>query len=218
MSDYQPVDASLVAERVGRINERLEAVATGPVTLIAITKRFGPEAIDAAIAAGVQDLGESYAQELSAKVAERPDLDVAWHFVGGIQRNKVRLVADVVDLWHSVSRLKVGNEIAKRQPGARVLVQVNAAGTEGQAGCAVAEAPELIEQLRNLELQVEGVMGIGAAGDEDATKDAFAALVRVATLSELPHVSAGMSGDWELAVREGATMIRLGTALFGPRS
>lgn len=215
------VDPQQVADRIGEIQATIDRLATRPCRLVAVTKRFGADAVAAALDAGVDDVGENYAQELAAKAAEldqlRPDLAPRWHFIGGLQRNKVKLVAPRIHLWETISSMRLGAEVAKRSPGARVLVQVNLAGSSGQSGVAEAEVAALVEGLAGLDLDVAGLMMIGRAGDDDGTRALFARLRGLADDLDLAECSMGMTGDLEAALVEGSTIVRVGTAVFGPR-
>lgn len=214
------IDADLVEERVAALRDLIDRRATRPVRIVAVTKRFGPEAVAAAAAAGVHDIGENYAQELLEKAAEVEALDlppVRWHFIGHVQRNKVRGLAPVVAVWQTVDSVRLGTEIAKRAPGASVLVQVNMSGAETQSGVARDAVAPLVEQLRRLDLGVEGLMQIGALGDPDRTQAMFHDLRALADGLELVECSMGMSADLEAALTAGSTMVRVGTGLFGPR-
>lgn len=224
MSESSPsapsVDADLVAERAEALRTLVDRHRIRPVTIIAVTKRFGVDAVAAALAAGLVDIGENYAQELASKaehVAALGSGSPRWHFIGHVQRNKVRLVADVVDLWHTTDSSSLGREIAKRSPGAAVLVQVNLAESAGQSGVGTADVAPLVDTLRELGLDVRGLMMIGAAGDPAATRDVFGLLRRTADDLELAECSMGMSGDLVSALESGSTMVRVGTGLFGPR-
>ena len=162
------------------------------------------------------DLGESYAQETVVKAADGPP-GARWHFVGRLQRNKVRQVAPYVSLWHSVDRAALGAEIAKRAPGAAVLAQVNTSGEDTKGGCPPEEAGALVDELRRSGLEVRGLMTIAQRGPEGAAA-CFGLLRDLADDLGLPERSMGMSEDLEEAVAAGATMVRIGTALFGPRT
>lgn len=218
------IDASTVAANLDRIRDRIASAGGDPdtISVVAVTKGFGPDAVVAALGAGLVDLGENYAQELRDKAgvpAGRPHLPTPrWHFIGRLQSNKVRLVADAVDVWQSLDRPSVIDEVARRRPGAAVFVQVNAADEVGKGGCAVADTPDLVARARDRGLDVTGLMTVGVAGDDAATESAFAAVADLADGLELRHRSMGMSGDLETAVRTGTTMIRVGTALYGPRN
>jgi len=205
-----------VAERVAAVRARIaDAGGEGRVTLVAVTKGFGPEVVAAAIAAGVDDVGESYAQELVAKAAV---VDVPrWHFVGRLQANKVRALAGTVALWQSVDRARLVDEVARRAPGAQVLVQVDVSGEPSKGGCPPEQVPALVERAAAAGLEPAGLMAVGPQGGPEAARPGFRALVRLADRLGLAERSMGMSGDLEVAVQEGATMVRVGTALFGPR-
>ncbi|HKX70435.1 MAG TPA: YggS family pyridoxal phosphate-dependent enzyme [Acidimicrobiales bacterium] len=213
-----------VAARAAAVRARIEGAGGDPdtVRLVAVTKGFDAAVVRAALAAGLVDVGESYVQELVAKAAEL-DRDRSgeprprWHFVGRLQRNKVRKAAPHVALWHSVDRLALGAEIARCAPGASVLVQVNASGEATKAGCPPSEAPALVDGLRDLGLDVQGLMTIAPAGPAAAARATFRSLREVAGSLGLRELSMGMSGDLEVAVEGGATMVRVGTDLFGPR-
>ena len=205
-----------MAERVAAVRARIAAAGgEGRVRLVAVTKGFGPEVVAAAVAAGVEDVGEAYAQELVAKAAA---VDVPrWHFVGRLQANKVRALAGTVDLWQSVDRPRLVDEVARRAPGARVLVQVDVTGEPSKGGCRPAEVPALVERAADAGLEPQGLMAVGPLGPPEAARPGFRALVGLADRLGLAERSIGMSGDLEVAVQEGATMVRVGTALFGPR-
>jgi PLP dependent protein len=216
-----PVSDADVPGRLGVVRERLGAAArragrtADEVRLVAVTKGVDPPAILAAVRAGVTDFGESRAQELVAKASALAPERPAWHFVGRIQRNKVKALAPIVALWQSVDRAEVGAAIAERAPGARVLVEVNVDGDPAKGGCRPEEAGALVEALRGAGLAVEGLMTVPAYGPDP--RPAFAALRDLAGELGLPELSMGMSDDFEVAVEEGATMVRVGRAIFGPR-
>lgn len=217
-----------VAARLDVVRERIAAAGGAPdaITVVAVTKGHGPAAAAAALATGLSDLGESYAAELSST---RAAIEAAspltgdgpsprWHFLGQVQRNKVRTIAAQVDLWQGVDRVAAGDEIARRAPGAAVLVQLNLSGEPQKHGCRPDDAPALVERLVSTGLDVRGLMGIGPAGPPEAARSGFRSLVALAEELGLAERSIGMSDDLEVAVEEGATMVRIGRALFGPRS
>jgi pyridoxal phosphate enzyme (YggS family) len=210
----------LVAERADRLRARIRELTDRQVTLVAVTKGHPPEIAAAALAAGCVDLGESYAQELVPKAAALADGDVAprWHFIGRLQSNKVRALAGIVTLWHTIDRDSVAVEVARRSPGASVLVQLDLAGLPGRGGCDPAEAPALVGRCRELGLDVRGLMGVGAPGTPEDARPGFRLLDDLAGELGLDERSMGMSGDLEVAVEQGATLVRVGTALVGPRS
>jgi pyridoxal phosphate enzyme (YggS family) len=232
--DAPPTPSAALAglpERLAAVRGRIERAGGDPerVRLVAVTKGFGGDAIRAALAAGVTDLGESYVQELEAKASELVDAPdgagggdgdgalPTWHFIGRLQRNKVRKAAPFVGLWHSVDRLSLGVEIARQAPGAAVFAQVNTTDEEQKGGCPPAMLPTLLDGLRDVGLDVRGLMTIGPAGDPEDARPAFRRLREMAGAHGLAELSMGMSSDLEVAVEEGATMVRVGGALFGPR-
>jgi PLP dependent protein len=206
--------------RLAAVRGRVERAGGDPerITLVAVTKGFGADVVRAALGAGLRDIGESYVQELAAKAAEVEEVEgVTWHFVGRLQRNKVRKAVPHVALWHSVDRLSLGAEIARWAPGAAVLAQVNATGEETKGGCPPDMLTELLDGLAGLGLDVRGLMTIGPPGPPEGARPAFRLVRSLAEKHGLAEVSMGMTGDLEVAVEEGATMVRVGTALFGPR-
>lgn len=212
-----------VAARVEAVRDRIAAAGGNPaqVRLVAVTKGFGVEVVRAALGAGLTDIGESYAQELLAKApeleADEAEPLLRWHFIGRLQRNKVRKLASRVSLWQSVDRLPLGAEIARHAPGAKVLAQVDLSDEPTKGGCPPAQLPELLEGLADLGLEVQGLMGIGPLGPPEDARAGFRELRRLADKFGLFERSMGMSDDLEVAVEEGATMVRVGSGLFGPR-
>ncbi len=217
------IDPQEVRANLARARERIAAAGGDPSSteIVAVTKGFGPDAPEAALQAGLASLGENYAQELADKAADVVVPAGApaprWHFIGGLQSNKVRLIAPLVDCWQSVDRSSLIKEIARRAPGAEIFVQVNAAGEAHKSGCGPDDVPRLVDEARAAGLRVTGLMTIGVDGDEPATSLAFERVRDIADALGLPQRSMGMSGDLELAVAAGTTMVRIGTALFGPR-
>ncbi len=211
-----PALIEAISRRGARIRARIAELTDRDVTVVAVTKGHPPEVAAAAFAAGFVDLGESYAQEFLPKaVALGPG--PRWHFIGRLQTNKVRVVADVVHLWETVDRSSLAVEIAKRAPGARVLVQVDLAGLPGRGGCAPQDVAGLVSRCGELGLDVRGLMGVGAPGEPEDARPGFQLLDRLASASGLEERSMGMSADLEVAVEEGATVVRVGSALVGPR-
>jgi pyridoxal phosphate enzyme (YggS family) len=215
-----PGFVELVATRVAAVRTRIAELTDRPVRLVAVTKGHPVEVAAAALAAGCSDLGESYAQELVPKAAALAAGEPApsWHFIGRLQTNKVRAVAGIVDLWQTVDRESLAIEVAKRAPGAAVLVQLDLAGLPGRGGCAPDEAPALVRRCAELGLQVRGLMGVGVPGPPESARPGFRLLDRMADDLGLEERSMGMSGDLDVAVEEGSTLVRVGTALVGPRS
>jgi PLP dependent protein len=207
-----------VTARVEEVRRRIrDAGGEGRVRLVAVTKGFGPAAIDAVARAGVTDIGESYAQELTAKSPDVTATDLRWHFIGHLQTNKVRSLAPIVDVWQSVDRPALADEIARRAPHATVLVQVNVSDEPQKSGCRPDDVAGLVEHARARGLDVVGLMAIGRAGTPDVVRPGFRLLRTIADDLDLRERSMGMSDDLEVAVEEGSTMVRVGRALFGDR-
>jgi pyridoxal phosphate enzyme (YggS family) len=213
-----------VHERVAAVRERISAAARragrdpATIRLVAASKTVTPERIAEALTAGVLDIGENRAQELLAKAPLLSDAPAPprWHFLGPLQRNKVKALAPWVTLWQSVDRPQLGDAIARHAPGAAVLVEVNVAGEPQKAGCAPDDAPRLVEALTGLGLRAEGLMTIPPV-DEDPRRS-FATMRELAERLGLRELSMGMTDDFEAAVEEGATIVRVGRALFGERA
>jgi pyridoxal phosphate enzyme (YggS family) len=217
-------------ERLAQVRAELARRAPQQVTIVAVTKGFGTDAIRAALGAGIADVGENRVQEAVQKQealgAGSREPGIRWHLIGHLQRNKARVVAGRFDLVHSLDSLELARELDRRSPAPqRVLVQVNVAGEAQKSGCAPEDAPMLARQIAALEhLRLEGLMTLAPlTDDEDVQRRTFRGLrvLRDRIKEEegvwLPTLSMGMSDDYASAVQEGATVIRLGTALFGPR-
>ena len=210
-----------VASRVQAVRTRLAAAAAragrdpSAVTLVAATKLVPAERVAAAVDAGVVDVGENRAQELLAKAPALAALGPRWHFLGPLQRNKVKALAAWVTCWQSVDRRALGETLARHAPGAHVLVEVNLAGEPQKTGCAPDETTALVDALRALALDVEGLMAVPPHGEDP--RPWFARLRDLAGAAAVPELSMGMTDDFEIAVEEGATLVRVGRALFGER-
>ncbi len=213
-----------VAERVAQVRARIVGAGgdATSVTLVAVTKGFGPEVVAAALQSGVVDVAESYAQELVSKTAALSTMSLPstprWHFVGRLQSNKVARLAPMVELWQSVDRTDLIDHIVRRAPSARVLVQVDLARAQGRGGCLPGEVTALVATARQAGLDVAGLMAVGPAGPPEGSRAGFRLLASLADDLGLVERSMGMSGDLEVAVEEGSTMVRVGQALFGPRT
>lgn len=213
MLESVPAALEVVRRRIADAGGDPEAVR-----IVAVTKGFGPEAVAAAIAAGVVDVGENYAQELVAKAQElaRPGgPQVRWHFLGAVQRNKVPALAPLVWCWQGVAREVEGAAIARRRPGADVLVEVDTTGLPGRHGCPPERVSDLVTALQAEALDVRGLMTVAPVGPE--ARSAFRTVRDLADRLSLPERSMGMSDDLEEAVMEGSTMVRIGRAIFGER-
>jgi len=210
-------DATTVAESLARVRDRIEAAGGDDgVAVLAVTKGFGAEAIDAALAAGCVAIGENYAQELLAKREAAARAEV--HFIGQLQTNKVRQIAGLVDVYETVDREHLARELAKRDPGARVLVQVDTTGEPGKGGCPLADLDGLVAIVNEMGLDLRGLMTVGPTeGGPDAARAGFRAVRAAVDRLGLDICSMGMTADLEVAVQEGSTQIRVGTALFGAR-
>jgi pyridoxal phosphate enzyme (YggS family) len=218
-----------IASRLADVRARVHAAATSAgrdatgVLLVAVGKGMPVDAIAEAAAAGQRDFGENRAQELVGKAASLADgalgdgsgQPIAWHFVGRLQRNKVRTLVPYVARWHSVDRTELGREIVARRSDAPVLVEVNIANEPQKGGCLPADTARLVDELRSLGVSVDGLMTVPPI-DEDP-RPHFAALRTLAERLALAELSMGMTADFEAAIAEGATIVRVGTAIFGPR-
>jgi hypothetical protein len=232
------IDRAALAERVRAVRERIERAAgragrdPASVGLLAISKRHPPELIAAACELGVTDVGESYAQEMLVKqeaLAGDPRAkDLTWHFVGKLQRNKAKQVVGRVALIHAVDSLELARELARRAaPGTvqPVLVAVSAAGEQKKSGLEPARVLELIAGITEIgALECRGLMTMPPYPEEPEDSRRYFRALRelrgeLATPEvPLPELSMGTTGDLEVAVEEGATWVRVGTALFGPRT
>ena len=224
----------------GALSERLAAVRaeiarrqgagrwTHPVTIVAVTKGFGLDAVQAALEVGLTELGENRVQEAVPKIDDPVGRRASWHLIGHLQRNKAKLVPGRFVLVQSVDSLALAEELERRAAARgvtqRVLLQVNVAGEAQKSGCALDEAPALASAVARLRgLGLEGLMTLAPLTDDvDVQRRTFGGLRRLRDAMQedglwLPALSMGMSADYATAVEEGTTMIRLGTALFGPR-
>ncbi len=207
-----------VGANLADVHRRIEAAGGDParVVVVAVSKTFSADDVAVALEAGLTIFGENYASELLAKAAALDATPAAWHFLGALQTNKIARLAPVTACFQGLSRAREATEIARRAPGASVMVQVDFTHRDARGGAAPDEVAVLVEQARSLELDVRGLMTV-APRDADEAREAFARTRRLADSLELPERSMGMSDDLELAVAEGSTMVRIGRALFGPR-
>ncbi|HEY7440003.1 MAG TPA: YggS family pyridoxal phosphate-dependent enzyme [Acidimicrobiia bacterium] len=222
---------------LARVRERITDAARragrdpAEITLVGVSKTVPAERVAEAVDAGLGDLGENRAQELLPKARALAGLEPRWHFVGTLQRNKIAALAPWVDLWHSIDRADLVPPLARHAPRSAVLVQVNLAGKPGQSGCAPDAAKGLVDECSAAGLEVRGLMTIAPQGGEKIAGSGgekiagsggeprrwFAALRDLATTLRLPELSMGMTEDFEDAIAEGATLVRVGRAIFGER-
>ncbi|MBR9794744.1 MAG: YggS family pyridoxal phosphate-dependent enzyme [Gammaproteobacteria bacterium] len=218
---------SEVARRI-RAAERASGRATGAVSLLAVSKTKPSELVRQAHGFGLSAFGENYAQEMAEKAAALADLPLCWHFIGPIQSNKTALIAEVSDWVHSIDRLKVARRLSEQRPNDKaplnVLVQINTSNEDSKSGIEVDAAPELMAAINELPgLRLRGFMTIPAATTNQAEqREPFRQIRELMdrlsdSLPQLDTLSMGMSGDLEAAVSEGASIVRVGTDIFGAR-
>ncbi len=231
MSDLRAMVADSLARVADQVAEAATAAGRDPseVTLIAVSKAQDPEKLAAAAATGHVDFGENYVQEFRGKVERFAEAGLRWHFIGGLQTNKVKYLVGNVHAIHSVDRFKLGREIAKRSAASgfttRVLAQVNVGEELSKGGFEPDEAEERIGQLAELDgIALEGLMAVPPFLDPEEVRPYFVQLRELrdrlagSLALPLPMLSMGMSGDFEAAIAEGATHVRVGTAIFGARA
>ena len=222
---------STIADNIAQVEARIRAAALAvqrdvtSVHLLAVSKTKPAAALRDAYAAGLRDFGENYLQEARAKQVELADLPLCWHFIGPIQSNKTRDIAEHFAWVHSVDRLKIAQRLSEQRPAnlppLNICIQVNVSGEASKSGCTPADLPALAAAISALpRLKLRGLMAIPEPTEDRAEQDAAFATVR--TLQEslnmgLDTLSMGMSHDLESAIAQGATWVRIGTALFGAR-
>jgi uncharacterized pyridoxal phosphate-containing UPF0001 family protein len=207
----------VVAERLAAVHQRIRDAGGIGVRVLPVTKGFPVDRCWAAVHAGCDAVGENYAQEVVTKFGDhRPPIAV--HFIGQLQTNKVRLLAPLVDVYESVDRPSLVAELAKRAPGARMLVQVSPGDQTGKGGCPLADVPALVAAARDAGLTVLGLMTVGpTSGGPESARPGFSAVRALVDSLGLEVCSMGMTDDLEVAVQEGSTQVRVGSALFGRR-
>ncbi|MFJ3485702.1 YggS family pyridoxal phosphate-dependent enzyme [Pseudomonas sp. NPDC090202] len=223
---------STIAENISTLAERIRSAANAAgrdpasVGLLAVSKTKPASDLREAYAAGLRDFGENYLQEALGKQTELSDLPLIWHFIGPIQSNKTRAIAEHFDWVHSVDRLKIAQRLSEQRPAdlppLNICLQVNVSGEDSKSGCTPEELPALAQAVAALpNLKLRGLMAIPEPTDDSAEQNAAFATVR--TLQDqlnlpLDTLSMGMSHDLEAAIAQGATWVRIGTALFGARN
>jgi pyridoxal phosphate enzyme (YggS family) len=229
------MEPDVLAGRVAEVRERIErararAGRSGEVTLVAVTKTHPAEVVQAAIRAGVADVGENRVQELEQKVPEVGRGAVRWHLIGHLQRNKVAKALPLFDLLHSLDSLRLAQALSdaavKSGASVRALVEVNSAGEETKGGVPAAEAVEVVGRIAELPgLELLGMMTMAPFTDDQAvvrrafraTRELCEETARQVAGFEGRELSMGMSNDFEIAVEEGATLVRVGSSIFGER-
>lgn len=222
---------STIADNIQLVSSRIQAATAAAgrtensVQLLAVSKTKPAEALREAYAAGLRDFGENYLQEALGKQLELADLPLIWHFIGPIQSNKTRAIAEHFDWVHSVDRLKIAQRLSEQRPvdlpPLNICIQVNVSGEASKSGCTPADLPALADAINALpRLKLRGLMAIPEPTEDRAEQDAaFAAVQTLQASLNLPldTLSMGMSHDLESAIAQGATWVRIGTALFGAR-
>ncbi len=225
---------TMIADNIQRVQSRIAAACQAcarpveSVTLLAVSKTFGTDAVRQAHAAGQSAFGENYIQEAVDKITALADLPLQWHCIGPVQSNKTRLVAEHFDWMHTVDRLKIAQRLSEQRPPGKaplqVCIQVNIDGGANKAGVAPEDAPALARQIQALpRLRLRGLMTIPEPTPDFATACAVHARARElldalnAQGLELDTLSMGMTADLEAAVQAGSTMVRVGSAIFGGR-
>ncbi|AZD32380.1 YggS family pyridoxal phosphate-dependent enzyme [Pseudomonas chlororaphis] len=226
---------STIADNIALVSARIRAAAQASqrdessIHLLAVSKTKPAAALREAYAAGLRDFGENYLQEALGKQAELGDLPLSWHFIGPIQSNKTRAIAENFAWVHSVDRLKIAQRLSEQRPAdlppLNICIQVNVSGEASKSGCTPADLPALASAISALpRLKLRGLMAIPEPTEDRAAQDAAFAAVRrlnenLRESLDLPTdtLSMGMSHDLEAAIAQGATWVRIGTALFGAR-
>lgn len=222
------IDAATLATNLATVERRIvDACARAgrareQVQLVAVTKRHPPELVRAAFAAGLRHFGENYAQELRDKHEALSDCaGLRWHAIGPVQTKNAKYLAKAAHVFHALERLEVAQELSRRRTGAALecFVEVNVEGEASKAGLSPDAVPAFLEQVRTLPgLQVVGLMTMPPFSDDpQASRPAFQRLAALGKALGLPSLSMGTTGDFEVAIEEGATHVRVGTALFGER-
>ena len=229
------MNKATIASQVSKVLTRIEGAASqtsrrsDEITLIAVSKTKPAEAIEAAAACGLQHFGENYLQEALDKIETLHELDLTWHFIGPIQSNKTRPIAEHFDWVHSVDRLKIAQRLSDQRPAhlgpVNICLQVNISNEDTKSGVSAEQAPELASAIATLpNIRLRGLMAIPKPSDDPAEQ--AAAFEKVVTLfnalrhtiPELDTLSMGMSQDLEAAIAAGSTMVRIGTDIFGARN
>ena len=238
MANQLPYDATMMPTELERniseVDRRIRAAeeasgrAAGAVSLLAVSKTKPPDQVREAYKSGLTAFGENYAQEMAEKARDLADLPLSWHFIGPIQSNKTAIIAEVSDWVHSVDRLKIARRLSEQRPPEKgplnILLQVKTSDEDSKSGVLPEALPELIGAIAELpHLMLRGLMTIPAPTHDTMLQRQPFRVLRETLLSlqpaqpELDTLSMGMSGDLEAAIAEGATLVRVGTDIFGAR-
>lgn len=226
---------SSIAENLAQVREQINSYAyksdrsANDICLLAVSKTRPVEDLRTVYTEGQRDFGENYLQDAMEKIEVLQDLDICWHFIGPMQSNKTRSVAEHFNWVHTVDRLKIAKRLSEQRPQGmpplNICIQVNISEEESKSGCSPEEASKLAAEIIKLpNLKLRGLMAIPKATDDPSEQQQ--AFYRLRNLQEqlksiepsLDTLSMGMSGDMEAAIAEGATIVRIGTAIFGPRA
>ena len=227
----------MIPESIEKIRERIDRACLRSgrkgtdVTLLAVAKTFPAERIAEVVSCGVQDIGENYVQELLSKREALPDTGIRWHFIGHLQSNKVKYIAGWIHLIHAVDSTRLAEEINRKAEHAGrtidVMIEVNSTGEDSKYGIPPDGAEALVTSLAGFEhIRVVGLMTMGLfLPDPETSRPLYRSMARLRTQlgrlnqknAEMTQLSMGMTGDFEVAIEEGATIVRIGTALFGKR-
>lgn len=238
MRNHFPYDAIMIStdvqHNISAVDRRIRAAEdaagrpTGSVSLLAVSKTKPPDQVREAYKSGLTAFGENYAQEMAEKARDLADLPLSWHFIGPIQSNKTAIIAEVSDWVHSVDRLKIARRLSEQRPPEKgplnILLQVKTSDEDSKSGVLPEALPELIAAIAELpHLMLRGLMTIPAPTRDTMLQRQPFRVLRETLLSlqqaqpELDTLSMGMSGDLEAAIAEGATLVRVGTDIFGAR-
>ena len=238
MRNHFPYDAIMIStdvqHNISAVDRRIRAAEdaagrpTGSVSLLAVSKTKPPDQVREAYKSGLTAFGENYAQEMAEKARGLADLPLSWHFIGPIQSNKTAIIAEVSDWVHSVDRLKIARRLSEHRPPEKgplnILLQVKTSDEDSKSGVLPEALPELIAAIAELpHLMLRGLMTIPAPTRDTMLQRQPFRVLRETLLSlqqaqpELDTLSMGMSGDLEAAIAEGATLVRVGTDIFGAR-
>ncbi len=228
------MDTATLTNNIAKLRQRVRLSAEKSqrkecdIRIMAASKTRDANEVKAAYELGLRDFGENYVQEALTKIEALAELDLCWHFIGPIQSNKTRAIAKSFDWVHSVEREKIARRLSDQRPEGmpplKICLQVNISGEASKSGVELDELPALVESVTRLpNLVLRGLMAIPAATEDQATQRAAfrqlrEALVRLQKIApDMDTLSMGMSGDLEAAIAEGATIVRIGTDIFGPR-